>query len=705
MVSYRTHQSITAVLRVLLAVGIAYTAPALAAGSLTAINFDAGSSGRGQIVLEFDQPVAEYNQFEMDNPPRIVLDLLDTKSTIEQRDIAVNAGIVSTINVLQAQARTRVIVNMSQTTNHEVRVRENTLYLLLQEQGEETASQVVESPGGGTVFSGGGANTIENIDFRRGEEGEARISIKLSNRNVIADIDERGNTIIMNFTNTTLPEELERRLDVIDFSTPITTIDSTTQEQGSRIVVTANGTYEHLAYQVGDTYVIEVRAIDPEDAEEKLREKLGYTGEKLSLNFQNIEVRAVLQLLADFTGLNIVASDTVTGSITLRLKNVPWDQALDIVLKTRGLGLRKDGDVVRIAPNEELAAQEQKELESLRQKEELAPLKTEFIEVNYASAKDIATMLSTKENTILSTRGSIVVDERTNTLMVSDTIDKLSDLRAIIGRLDIPVRQVLIESRIVTANDNFSRNLGVRAGVSGVRGYGDSGVVSFTGSGAGADSLIGDARTAITGGSNVNLTSVNQSDRLNVNLASGAPVLGLAILDGDYLVDLELSAMQSENQGEIISNPRVVTANQQEASIEQGVDLPYITADDSGNPTTEFKKAVLSLKVKPQITPDDRVIMDLEVNRDAPGASTPGGIGIDTRSVKTQVLVQDGDTVVLGGIYEQTKTETVNKVPFLGDIPLLGLLFRSKVNGDSKRELLIFVTPRIIREGISTELL
>ncbi|HEY9148914.1 MAG TPA: type IV pilus secretin PilQ family protein, partial [Gammaproteobacteria bacterium] len=426
------------------------------------------------------------------------------------------------------------------------------------------------------------------------------------------------------------------------------------------------------------------------------RDEFGYSGEKLSLNFQSIEVRAVLQLIADFTGLNIVASDSVSGTITLRLKNVPWDQALDIILNARGLGMRKTGNVVLVAPNSELAAREKEELEAKQQMVELAPLRTEFYNVNYAKAADIAALLKAEENSILSERGNVTIDNRTNTLMVLDTAEKHAEVAKLIDKLDIPIKQVMIESRIVIASDDFSKEIGVRTGVSARDSYSDikddTGTIATTGTSFGADTMIQNPPGVYPA----------PTSRYNVNLpAANAPSIALGILGHNYLVDLELSALQTEGRGEVISNPRVVTSNQTEAVIEQGVEIPYQEASSSGATSVSFKKAVLSLAVTPQITPDDRVHMDLKVNKDSVGGIFSGVPSIDTRSVTTQVLVNNGDTVVLGGIYETESNVGESKVPLLGDIPLLGFLFRSKNSTESKAELLVFVTPKILKEGLT----
>ena len=484
-------------------------------------------------------------------------------------------------------------------------------------------------------------------------------------------------------------------MDVSDFATPITSIDAIQEGANIRMAIKSNGDFEHLAYQTDRVYTVEVAPISKEEEEKKKKEKFGFTGERLSLNFQDIEVRSVLQLLADFTGLNLVVSDSVEGNLTLRLKNVPWDQAMDIILKTKGLDQRKAGNVILIAPTDEIAAREKLELESRKQVEELERLRTEFIKVNYAKAADLAELLKLKDNAILSPRGSVSVDERTNTLLVKDTNASLTNVRVLLAELDIPVRQVLIESRVVIANDDFSKELGVRFGVSN-----DS-----------QGDFQSPGETAVTSGSLfgvndlVNDNTFNTFDGLNVNLPvqnpAGSFALALAKLPLGTLLTMELSAAQIEGRGEVVSSPRVITADSHTARIEQGVEIPYLELDD-GDATLKFRKAVLSLEVTPQITPDDRVIMDLDVHKDNVGETVAFGAGlsapsIDTREVQSQLLVDNGQTVVLGGIYETEKTNQVTRVPFFSDLPVVGNLFKSTVEIDDRTELLIFVTPKILQ--------
>ena len=503
-----------------------------------------------------------------------------------------------------------------------------------------------------------------------------------------------------------------RRLDVMDFATPVSTVDTLKTNLDTRIVISAEGKYDQLAYQSDNEFSIEINPVPDqvEEASSLYSESKEYEGQRLTLNFQDIETRAVLQLLAETSGRNIVVSDTVQGNVTLRLRNVPWDQALDIVMTTKGLDMRQNGNVIIVAPAEEIAARETADLEARNAISELEPMYSEFLQVNYAKAADLAALIGAEgSNSLLSERGSIAVDDRTNTLLVQDTADRLEDIRRMVRTLDVPIKQVLIESRIVVVNDDFSRDLGVRLGVTA---YNESGTNEggqvISGTGAGTDTM--------TNSMLENLNSTGQitpvqfpllTDRYNVNvpISEAAGRFSLAVLERDYLVDLELTALEAEGRGEIVSTPRVITANQKEARIEQGVEIPYQQSASSGATTVQFKKAVLSLTVTPQITPDNNIIMDLRVHKDNVGdVISTGGLGgtvpsIDTRAVETQVLVEDGQTVVLGGIYETERRETITKVPFLGDIPAVGVLFRSKQLQNDKSELLIFVTPRILEEG------
>ena len=560
-----------------------------------------------------------------------------------------------------------------------------------------------------------GPRSITGVDFRRNRDGGGRVVISLTDPGTPVDIRQEGGRVVAIFKDTSLPAELMRRLDVMDFATPVTTVDTLRTNNDTRLVISAEGNYEQLAYQSDTEFTIEVNPVSEaaEAGSTLFSETKEYEGQRLTLNFQDIETRAVLQLLAETSGRNIVVSDTVQGNVTLRLRNVPWDQALDIVMTTKGLDMRQNGNVIIVAPAEEIAARETADLEAQRAIRELEPLYSEFIQVNYAKASDLADLVAAgggEGGTMLSARGSISVDDRTNTLLIRDSAERLQNIRRMVRTLDIPIKQVLIEARIVVVNDDTSRDLGIRLGVTGVDERGSDGLIAISGNGFGTDTIIGSALSNVNDPANGTFFPVQLPDlqnRYNVNVPIGSPAgtFGLAVLDGDYLVDLELSALQTEGRGEIVSTPRVITANQKEARIEQGVEIPFQQAASSGATTVQFKKAVLSLIVTPQITPDNNIIMDLRVNKDSVGdVISTGGLGgtvpsIDTRQVETQVLVADGQTVVLGGIYETERRETVNKVPFLGDIPFAGALFRSTETQNDKAELLIFVTPRILEEG------
>lgn len=670
------------------------------------ISYAVTSGEKAQLTFSFSGPAPAPTAFTLDNPPRLAIDLPNTSMGNQPKTRQLAGGVAHNLRAAQAGNRTRVVIGLERVVAYDVRVQNNLIHVSLGSAPSAVSSRAAAVTGAQTDAVPAARNEITAVDFHRAEKGTGRIIITLSSPAITADLQTRGSSLLLDFFDARLPEGLVRRLDVTDFATPVRTIDSANREGHARLVITPEGDYEHLAFQVGNVYTIDVRPVTPE--EKAARRPDEYTGEKLSLNFQNIDVRAVLQLIGDFTGLNIVASDTVRGNLTLRLKNVPWDQALDIILKSKGLGMRRNGNVVLIAPSEELAAREKLELEAQQQLTDLAPLRTEFFDVNYAKASEVAALLKAERNSLLSSRGNITIDERTNTLMILDTAEKLDEIRRVLTRLDVPVRQVLIEARVVIANDDFSKSLGTRFGATYVGRNGGRGLVTTTGSASGTSGTVGSGLDNLAAGRDVFDPSVDVpglGDRLNVNLpVPAAGSIALAILGADYIVDLELSAMQSEGRGELVSSPRVVTANQKKALIEQGVDIPYLEASSSGATSVSFKKAVLSLAVTPQITPDDRVIMDLEVNKDSVGQIFAGVPSVDTRAVQTQVLVENGDTVVLGGIYEQARNESVDKVPLLGDIPILGALFRRTQKVDDKAELLIFVTPKILKEGLKADL-
>lgn len=684
----------------LTALQIGFIADAQAAESnvLRSIDYVSLPGDKVQLRLGFENPVSEDpSSFSIDQPPRLSIDFASTSVSLDKKQQQFDAGVVNSVRAVQANERTRVVVSMKAMVPYEIRTESNSVFVNFSNQQSRVQQAVVADATGKVV------NNIPEIDFRRGEAGEGLIKVVLSDTSTIINMEEKGTKIVVDFVNAKLPEKLVRRLDVTDFATPISTIDAFNVGQGSRLVIDSVGDFEHMAYQTGKEFNIAVKPLSGTDVAAKNKDKFGYSGEKLSLNFQNIEVRAVLQLIADFTDKNVVASDTVQGKITLRLKNVPWDQALDIILRTRGLGMRESGNVILIAPNAEISQREKEELEAQKQMIDLAPVHTRYHQINYAKASDIAGLLKGEKNSILTERGSVTIDERTNTLMVLETSAKHEEIAALIHQLDIPVKQVMIEARIVIASDDFGRDLGIRTGVTGAAANGSNGVIAATGSSTGTDAMVTSAiSNNLAGTGPFPLSMPALDDRYNVNLpASGTGRIALAILGSDYLVDLELSALQTEGRGEVLSNPRVITSNQQTASIQQGVDIPYQEASSSGATSISFKKAALSLSVTPQITPDDRVIMDLQVNKDSVGGIYGGVPSINTRSITTQVLVSNGDTVVLGGVYEQTSSEGNTKVPLLGDIPILGALFRSTSKKESKAELLIFVTPKILSDKLA----
>ncbi|NOY62977.1 MAG: type IV pilus secretin PilQ [Gammaproteobacteria bacterium] len=701
--------------------------------ALKAINHAALPGDRIQLELVMAEAASEPLSFTIDNPARVALDFADTVSKLARKKQPINIGVARSVHAIEAKGRTRIVLNLLKMVPYQVKVKGNRVYLTLgekpQAEAEKSADVLVSSaPASPSVVSAPTSakaqqltvttaeketlravdtqaeqrRAIRNIDFHRGEDGEGRVVVTLSDASVLANIEERGGEIVADFLDVQLPDELELHLDVVDFATPVNSIETVARGPNVRMRIVTQRDREYLAYQSNKLFVIEVKPLTRAEQEAAKKERFGYTGERLSLNFQNIEVRAVLQLIADFTGLNIVASDSVTGSITLRLKSVPWDQALDIILKAQGLALRKHGNVVMIAPATELLAREKKELEAQKQAEELVPLRSEIISINYAKAQDLANLLKGEDNSLLSERGNVAVDVRTNSLLVQDTDEKLIELRKLLTTLDVPIKQVLIESRVVIANDNFGKSLGVRFGATGVRKNGSDGIITTSGNAAGTDSTVSSAISNLQAtGQQFPVSVPSLGDRMNVNLPVSSPAgqIAFAILGSDYLLDLELSAMQVENRGEIVSSPRVITSDQNEAVIEQGTEVPYITpASGASNvPAVAFKKAVLSLKVTPQITPDNRILLDLTVNKDSVGRIFNGVPSIDTKEVKTQVLVKDGETVVLGGVYEQVTRDEKDMVPFLGELPFIGVLFRQTRQVNEKAELLIFVTPRILK--------
>jgi type IV pilus assembly protein PilQ len=710
---------VTALAQVAILLFVGSAANAQEKNRLQDIQVQSLPGNRVELKLIMSGTASEPLAFTIDDPARIALDLADTILGLTSRRRDVNMGPLNTVLTAEANGRTRVVLNLDTMVAYETRVSGNTVTITLGDSDDysESTTQFAAAVTAQPSYSSSDGRSITSVDFRRTRDGGGRVVVSLSDPSTPVDIRQEGGRVVAVFKDTSLPAELMRRLDVMDFATPVTTVDTLRMNLDTRIVISADGKYEQLAYQSDNEFTIEINpsVASQEKGPTLFSENKEYEGQRLTLNFQDIETRAVLQLLAETSGRNIVVSDTVQGNVTLRLRNVPWDQALDIVMTTKGLDMRQNGNVIIVAPAEEIAARETADLEAKQAISELEPVYSEFLQVNYAKAGDLASLISAEGgggNSMLSERGSIAVDARTNTLLVQDTGERLQDIRRLVTTLDVPIKQVLIESRIVVVSDNFSRDLGVRLGLTAFNENSSDGITTISGSGAGTDTMIGSVLDNLGDPANgtiypVQIPQLDNRYNVNVPIENAAGRFALAILESEFLVDLELTALEAEGRGEIVSTPRVITANQKEARIEQGVEIPYQQSASSGASTIQFKKAVLSLIVTPQITPDNKIIMDLKVHKDNVGdIISTGGLGgtvpsIDTRSIETQVLVADGQTVVLGGIYETERRETINKVPFLGDIPFLGNLFKSRSRVDNKAELLIFVTPRILEEGSS----
>lgn len=661
---------------------------------LESITATTQQDGKVTIRANFKAPLTALpNGFTVTNPARIAIDLPNVANGSGKTVVDVAQGDVRTINVVEAGNRTRLVINLSRALTYVPTLDGNTLILAIDTvnpaaAGKDGASHVTrfaEPSSSPTTIR----HAIRDVDFRRGNNGEGRVVVDLSSATTGIDIRQQGKLVIVDFINTAAPRNLIRRLDVLDFATPVRTVDMIEQGANTRMMIEPRGSWEYSAYQTDTQFIVEVKQLkeDPN----KLVQGTGYNGEKLSLNFQNIETRAVLQVIADFTGLNIISRDTVAGSLTLRLKDVPWDQALDIILQSKGLSKRKNGNVVLIAPADELATQEKLAMEVAQQTTELEPVRTESFILAYAKVADVRTLLSDGQQKILSKRGSVTMDPRTNTLFVQDVPVRLDEVRRLLAQLDVPLRQVLIEARVVIADDSFRRQLGARFGI-GAGATADGRNIGVSGNASQSGSI---ARGAQPG-------AFSAGD-LNVNLpVVGGGNLGLTFLNlgNGNIVNLELSALEADNRGKVISSPRIITADKKKALIRQGVEVGFLTQAASGGTTTSFRQAVLQLEVTPQITPDDKIILDLEVKKDTIGALVGGVPSIDVRTVTTQVLAENGETVVLGGIYEQTTRTDVTKVPLLGDIPFFGNMFKTTTKRDEKTELLIFITPRIIKEQL-----
>lgn len=724
----------------LLIASLAWAGNAWAENVLEKISYNAMPGGKVELTLKLSGSPAAPQVFTTDTPPRIALDLADTRNAVSDRNIDVNTGATTSVSAVEAAGRTRVVIDLVRPSSYETRIDGNSLVVTVANgiTGSATTTAMVGNDPSKSVAAGN--SEINNVDFRRGKNGEGRIIIGFSSEGASADVRREGDKVLLDLYNARLPSNLAQRLDVLDFATPVQFVETRARGNGARMEITVKGPFEQLAYQTGNEYVVEIAPKQVVDKAKKgPNDEPEYSGARVTFNFQDIPTRSVLQLIADVSDLNIVVADSVKGNVTLRLVNVPWDQALDLVLQAKSLDKRRRGNVIWVAPQDEIAKYEQAKEDARIALEQRVELQTAYIAISYGKAKDIAALLTEGKQAqgaggaaasagaqstrgLLSQRGSVTFDERTNTLLVNDTPDKLREVRELIAVLDRPVQQVLIESRIVIANDDFARELGVKFGVSG--GYEDrhGNVVTTAGSAAATDRMNNLALVnRFAGGRALPVTIPGQTpggiaapplnERLNVNMPAASPAgaFGLAILGADYLLDLELSAAQTEGRGEVISSPRVITANQQEAVIKQGQEIGYVTFQSSGTgagqATVQFKDAVLELQVTPTITADSRVFLALKVKKDniAQLVANPGGgfvPQIDKREINTSVLVDNGQTVVLGGVYEVQKREDLKKVPFLGDIPGVGTLFRNNARKNTKAELLIFVTPRILNESL-----
>ncbi len=703
------------------------------------------SSQRGNItylrVTLRDRLLMEPGSFSVANPPRVAIDFPNTEVRTPQNSIELNQGDVRSVSLVQAGNRSRVVLNLKRPLTYATSQEGKDLVITLT---PPAVSATDSAPTTAYTFTKPedkvGSQSVRDIDFRRGKDGEGRLVVDLSDPRIGVDIKQQGSTILVDFLATRLPDNLRRRLDVGDFGTPVKFVRAVQQGDNARLIIEPTGLWEHNAYQSDNQFVVEVKAVKEDPNKLVQGSRQGYRGDRLSLNFQSVDVRALLQVIADFTNLNIVTSDSVSGSLTLRLKDVPWDQALDIILQSKGLDMRKNGNVLLIAPRDELATKEKLELEAKQQVAELEPLRTATFQLNYQKAEVLQKLLTDQKQTVLSKRGSIVVDQRTNKLFVQDINSRLEDIARLITQIDIPVRQVLIEARIVEANDQFSRSLGAKLGfndisstvyrtvsitdpVSGAAAaynipvYGAGQRVLGSTYGTVSGNLTGAAQLSSQAGSNISpgtnaaglgrLTDLANTNFVNLPASSisGVNPASFAIsLFGSSLtkfLNLELSALEADQRGKVISSPRVLTADQGKAIIEQGTELPYQVATASGATAITFRKANLTLEVVPQITPEGAVILDVKVNRDSVGIQTPSGFAINTRRVATQVLVENGGTVVIGGVYEQTERNTTNKVPVLGDVPVLGNLFKNNTRQNDRTELLVFLTPRIVTDGPS----
>lgn len=712
---------LTVLLSSLVLAGMAHAQ--LAIQSLTT----ASQGGSEVIRIQTSEPLKQApNAFSIQSPARIALDFPGATNQLGRNLVDINQGNLRSANVVEAGDRTRVVLNLNQSVKYETRVEGNALLIVLEPAAAaKTTSASPTSGGNFAPATDAEVRALGGVDFRRGNGNAGKVVVDLASNQTGVDIRPQGKSLVVEFMKSSLPEGLRRRLDVTDFGTPVQTITTTQSGDRVRMVIEPTGNWEHSAYQSDNQFVLEVREVKVD--QNKLTQGTGYNGEKLSLNFQNIEIRSLLQVIADFTNFNIITSDSVAGNVTLRLKDVPWDQALDIILQAKGLGMRKTGNVIWIAPKDEIAAREKADFEAADTVQKLEPVKTQSFQMNYAKAADVAAQLRGEVGSqpgavsvsggaagnparILSPRGSVIPEPRTNQIFVTDIPSKLAAVQDLIKKLDVPVRQVMIEARIVEASDTFSRSLGVRLGGSDLRGIrgGDAGYslggvnrVAFGGSYDAVSATTTEATTALTA---ANTSLVNMPATALGGVSPAALALSLFSPAANRFLNLEISALQADGKGKVVASPRVITADQTKALIEQGVEFPYQAATSSGATQVQFRKAVLKLEVTPQVTPEGGVILDVEVSKDSPGELLTGGQrAINTKRIKTNVLVDNGGTVVIGGIFESTETEGVNKVPLLGDLPAVGSLFKSRTNTTNKSELLVFLTPRTLSEALNAK--
>jgi len=664
--------------------------------SITNIEVSNVSADKQIVKVTFNEAPPTPTSFSVNTPPRIAFDFANTANQTGKNTIQVNGAALRTLNVAEGTGRTRLVFNLQKLAGYETKVEGNSLFITVDAASAGAGTAASSAPvQKNTQFAdskpSGKREGIQNIDFRRGSNGEGKVIIDLTSPNVGIDIRQQGKNLVVEFPKSALPKNLERRLDVTDFGTPIQKVETFAQGDTVKMLIEPKGNWEHSAYQTENRFVVEVR--DASQSKDKLASKANFKGEKLSLNFQNVEVRTVLQVIAEFTGMNIITSDSVGGALTLRLKDVPWDQALDIILQAKGLDQRKTGNVMWIAPRDELAAKEKAELESRKQISELEPTRTEFFQLKYHKADALKTILSDEKQRILSPRGSAVIDPRTNQVVVQDIPAKLEQIRELLAKIDVPVRQVMIESRIVEAEDGFQRNLGVKLHGLAWRG----------------DVTLGGGTTTKTVGTPPNdgpvpaiAGNIPQVSLPAAGIGGFSPAsIAMLIAGSDGILGLELNALEQDGKLKIVSSPRLITADQVEAVIEDGQEIPYTESAQNGASTVAFKKATLSLRVTPQITPDGSVFMDVQVNKDSRGENTISGPAINTKQIRTKVLVESGGTVVIGGIYIEDNSNTVTQVPLLGDIPMVGNLFKNRAVNKVRRELLIFLTPRVLESDLT----